>query len=180
MVKEISSLGSVTLARQAMVSVVVLLVNNILFSAAGEMTVAVYAIISRMLMFALFPVIGITQGFIPIAAFNYGANNPGRVYDVVVKAIIFSTVLASIVFALIFIFSEDIVKVFTNDLYILNQTPIALRWVFAATPIIGIQLIGSAYFQAIGKALREVSFWVEALFRFSSFLFYLFYQIKWV
>jgi putative MATE family efflux protein len=176
LVKEISSLGSVTLARQAMVSVVVLLVNNILFSVAGEMTVAVYAIISRMLMFALFPVIGITQGFIPIAAFNYGANNPGRVYDVVVKAIIFSTVLASIVFALIFIFSEDIVKVFTNDLYILNQTPIALRWVFAATPIIGIQFIGAAYFQAIGKALpallltltRQGFFFIPFLFILSN------------
>jgi putative MATE family efflux protein len=176
LVKEISSLGSVTLARQAMVSVVVLLVNNILFSVAGEMMVAVYAIISRMLMFALFPVIGITQGFIPIAAFNYGANNPGRVYDVVVKAIIFSTVLASIVFALIFIFSEDIVKVFTNDLYILNQTPIALRWVFAATPIIGIQFIGAAYFQAIGKALpallltltRQGFFFIPFLFILSN------------
>ena len=51
----------------------------------GETVVAVYAIISRMLMFALFPVIGITQGFIPIAAFNYGAKNYDRVYDVVVK-----------------------------------------------------------------------------------------------
>jgi Na+-driven multidrug efflux pump len=28
-----------------------------------------------------------------------------------------------------------------------------MRWVFAATPIIAIQLIGSAYFQAIGKAV---------------------------
>ena len=27
-----------------------------------------------------------------------------------------------------------------------------MRWVFAAVPIIGIQLIGSAYYQAIGKA----------------------------
>ena len=174
--KEISSLGSVTLARQATVSIVVLLVNNILFNSGGETTVAVYAIISRMLMFALFPVIGITQGFIPIAAFNYGANNLGRVYDVVFKAIIFSTILASIVFALIFIFSEDIVKVFTNDLYILNQTPIALRWVFAATPIIGIQFIGAAYFQAIGKALpallltltRQGFFFIPFLFILSD------------
>jgi Na+-driven multidrug efflux pump len=27
-----------------------------------------------------------------------------------------------------------------------------MRWVFAATPIIALQLIGAAYFQAIGKA----------------------------
>ena len=176
LVKEISSLGSVTLARQAMVSIVVLLVNNILFSAGGEMTVAVYAIISRMLMFALFPVIGITQGFIPIVAFNYGANNHKRVYDTVTKAIIFSTILASLVFAIIFIFTEDIVKVFTKDLNILNQAPIALRWVFAATPIIGIQFIGAAYFQAIGKALpallltltRQGFFFIPLLFILSN------------
>jgi Na+-driven multidrug efflux pump len=28
-----------------------------------------------------------------------------------------------------------------------------MRWVFAATPIIAIQLIGAAYFQAVGKAI---------------------------
>jgi Na+-driven multidrug efflux pump len=159
-----------------MVSIVVLLVNNILFISGGEITVAIYAIISRMLMFALFPVIGITQGFIPIAAFNYGAKNYDRVYDVVVKAVIFSTFLASIVFGLIFIFSEDIVKIFTDDKEILVQTPNALRWVFAATPIIGIQFIGAAYFQAIGKALpallltltRQGFFFIPLLFILSN------------
>lgn len=174
--KEISSLGSVTLARQATVSIVVLLVNNILFNSGGETTVAVYAIISRMLMFALFPVIGITQGFIPIAAFNHGANNYKRVYEVVIKAMIFSTLLASLVFILIFIFSEEIVKLFTDDSDVLNQTPPALRWVFAATPIIGIQFIGSAYFQAIGKALpallltltRQGFFFIPLLFILSN------------
>tara|TARA_B110000444_G_scaffold151768_2_gene142006 strand:- start:15939 stop:17270 length:1332 start_codon:yes stop_codon:yes gene_type:complete len=174
--KEISSLGSVTLARQATVSIVVLFVNNILFNSGGETTVAVYAIISRMLMFALFPVIGITQGFIPIAAFNYGANNYKRVYEVVIKAMIFSTLLASLVFILIFIFSEEIVKLFTDDSDVLNQTPPALRWVFAATPIIGIQFIGSAYFQAIGKALpallltltRQGFFFIPLLFILSN------------
>jgi Na+-driven multidrug efflux pump len=28
-----------------------------------------------------------------------------------------------------------------------------MRWVFAATPIIALQLIGAAYFQSIGKAV---------------------------
>ena len=176
LVREISALGSVTLARQAMVSIVFLLVNNILFSSGGEPTVAVYAIISRMLMFALFPVIGITQGFIPIVAFNYGSKNYKRVYDVVIKAVVLSSFFASTVFTLIFYFSEDIVTVFTNENKILNDTPFAMRWVFAATPIIGIQLIGAAYFQAIGKAMpallltltRQGFFFVPLLFILSN------------
>ena len=35
----------------------------------------------------------------------------------------------------------------------MERTPNALRWVFAATPVIVIQLIGAVYFQAIGKAV---------------------------
>ena len=152
-VQQIGALGSVTLARQAVVSIVVLLVNNILFRYGGETTVAVYAIISRSLMFALFPVLGITQGFLPIAGYNYGAKNFDRVREVINTALLYASVLASIIFSLIIVFTEAFVTIFTNDPEVLAQTPEAMRWVFAATPIIGIQLIGAAYFQAIGKAL---------------------------
>jgi Na+-driven multidrug efflux pump len=51
------------------------------------------------------------------------------------------------------VFPEAITKLFTHDAEVLKETPNAMRWVFAATPIIGIQLIGAAYFQAIGKAI---------------------------
>ena len=152
-VKEIGSLGFVTLSRQAVVSITVLLVNNILFELSGESTVAVYAIISRMLMFALFPILGITQGFVPIAGFNYGANKRERVLEVIRTALIYSTVLATFVFLVIIFFSQQIASAFTQDIDIILKTKEVLTWVFLSTPIIGIQLIGSAYFQAIGKAI---------------------------
>ncbi|MGB2305002.1 MAG: MATE family efflux transporter [Flavobacteriaceae bacterium] len=152
-VKEIGSLGFVTLSRQAVVSITVLLVNNILFELSGESTVAVYAIISRMLMFALFPILGITQGFVPIAGFNYGANKRERVLQVIRTALLSSTVLATFVFLIIIFFSKEIAGAFTQDVDIILKTKEVLMWVFLSTPIIGIQLIGSAYFQAIGKAI---------------------------
>tara|TARA_B110000879_G_scaffold114275_1_gene152278 strand:- start:184 stop:1521 length:1338 start_codon:yes stop_codon:yes gene_type:complete len=152
-VKEIGSLGFVTLARQAVVSVTVLMVNNILFELSGESTVAVYAIISRMLMFALFPILGITQGFVPIAGFNFGADKKDRVLEVIRTALIYATALATFVFLMILLFSEAIASAFTKDEAIIIKTKEVLTWVFLSTPIIGIQLIGSAYFQAIGKAI---------------------------
>ena len=150
---EIGALGFVTLARQAVVSLTYLLMNNILFKLGGESSVAVYAIIGRMLMFALFPVLGVTQGFLPIAGYNHGAGNPHRVRESINKAILYASILALFVFAIIMIFPKEIVSVFTQDKTILKETPGAMRWVFAAIPIIALQLIGSAYFQAIGKAL---------------------------
>lgn len=152
LVLEIASLGSVTLVRQAMVSITVLLVNNILFAFGGEASITVYAIISRMLMFATFPIFGITQGFLPIAGYNYGAKNWERVRKSINISIFYATALASLVFIVIFFFSESIPQIFSNDVEVSKQAPLALRYVFLALPIVGIQLIGAAYFQAIGKA----------------------------
>lgn len=163
--KEISSLGFVTLSRQAVTSVVYLLMNNILFGLGGEAMVAVYAIIGRMLMFALFPVFGVTQGFLPIAGFNYGAKKYQRVRESINTAIKYAAFMATIVFMGLMIFPAEIAALFLSDkpemsamelatnAYVLEHTPSAMRWVFAATPIVALQLIGAAYFQAIGKAV---------------------------
>ncbi|MCB4798411.1 MATE family efflux transporter [Neotamlana laminarinivorans] len=151
-VKEIASLGFVTLSRQAVVSITYLLMNNILFNLGGTNSVTAYAIVGRMLMFAMFPVLGVTQGFLPIAGFNYGAKNYIRVKHSINIAIKYASVLATIIFIVLMAFPEYITKMFTTDIEVIKQTPNAMRWVFAATPIIAVQLIGAAYFQAIGKA----------------------------
>lgn len=151
--KEIGSLGFVNLSQQAVTSFIYLIVNNILFDMGGEAAVTVYAIVGRMLMFALFPVLGVMQGFVPIAGFNYGANQPHRVHESINKAIFYACILAALIFGIIQIFALNIAAVFTGDELVLAHAPSAIRWVFAATPIVAFQLIGSAYFQAIGKAV---------------------------
>jgi len=163
--KEIGSLGFVTLSRQAVTSVTYLLMNNILFDLGGESMVAVYAIIGRTLMFALFPVFGVTQGFLPIAGYNYGARKYARVRESINTAIAYAAIVATVVFIGLMIFPAEITGWFLSDradmsaseiasnIFVLENTPSAMRWVFAATPIIAIQLIGAAYFQAVGKAI---------------------------
>ena len=170
-------LDSVTLVRQAMVSITVLLVNNILFSFGGESTIAVYAIISRMLMFATFPIFDITQGFLPIAGYNYGAKNWKRVRKVINISITYASGLATFVLLFILFFADQIPILFSKDVAVNTQTPAALKYVFAALPVVGIQLIGAAYFQAIGKALpallltlsRQGLIFIPLLFLFSNY-----------
>ena len=188
--KEIGSLGFVTLSRQAVVSIIYLLMNNILFGLGGEAMVAVYAIIGRMLMFALFPVFGVTQGFLPIAGYNYGAQQYDRVKETIYTAIKYASILATIVFIGLMIFPAEIAGLFLSDrsdlsaldlatnAFVLEHTPSAMRWVFAATPIIALQLIGAAYFQAIGKAipallltlLRQGFFFIPLILILPNFL----------
>ena len=63
---------------------------------------------------------------------------------------------ASLIFIIILVFAKSIAAIFTSDSLINDQTPEALRWVFAASFIIAIQLIGVAYFQAAGKAKKTL------------------------
>ena len=155
-VKEITSLSFVTFSRQGVVSILAIILNHTLYTYGGEQSVVIYGIISRMLMFALFPVLGITQGFLPIAGYNYGANNHKRVKETIFISIKYAAILATIIYVVILIFTRQIVSVFTTDETVLAETPNALRWVFAASPIIAIQLIGAAYFQAAGKAKKAL------------------------
>lgn len=155
-VKEITSLSFVTFSRQGVVSVLAIILNHTLYSFGGEHSVVVYGIISRMLMFALFPVLGITQAFLPISGYNYGAKNYQRVRESISVSIKYAGFLASLIFIVILIFAKPITAVFTSDPLVIEETPNALRWVFAASPIIAIQLIGAAYFQTAGKAKKAL------------------------
>jgi putative MATE family efflux protein len=152
-VKEIVQLGGVTVARQGTISVLMIVLNATLFTYGGENAIAVYGIINRVMMFALFPVLGVTQGFLPIAGYNIGAKNNDRVRKVIKMAIIYGSAVASLIFLGIICFPEAIARLFTSDVALIEETPKALLYVFLATPVITAQLIGSAYFQAAGKAL---------------------------
>ncbi|WP_415372470.1 MATE family efflux transporter [Patiriisocius sp. Uisw_047] len=164
-VKEISGLSAVTLARQGVIAILTILLNNVLISYGDAIDVASYGIISRALMFALFPVIGVNQGFMPIAGYNFGAGKFQRVREAINTSVIYSGILALGIFILIMIFAEPFVGIFISNksgqdlgtiaenAELLKRTPNALRWVFAATPVIVIQLIGGSYFQAIGRVI---------------------------
>ncbi len=152
LVKEIFSIGIITLARQGSISILIVVLNHTLYAFMGEIGIAVYGVVNRVMMFALFPVIGILQGFLPIAGYNYGSKLFKRVKSSIYTSIKYSIVIASVLLAIIAFFSEYIVSAFTKDPELTKLSARALTIVFSTSPIIAVQLIGSGYFQAIGKA----------------------------
>jgi len=152
-VKEIAALGFVSFARQGVISILSIVLNNSLYTYGGESYVSVYGIINRVMMFSMFPITGITQGFLPITSYNFGAKKYDRVREVIRKSIIYGSILAAMVYVTILFFKVEIVYLFSSEQEILDVTPEAMSIVFMAMPFILIQLIGSSYFQATGKAL---------------------------
>ncbi len=154
--KEISKLGSVTMARQGTISILSVVLNNSLFAFGGEMALASYGIISRLLMFVNFPVLGITQGYVPILGYNYGAKLYDRVSQLSRLSFFWATGIACAIFILLMTFTRPLVELFTEDQALIERTVPALRWVFAANPLLATSFLGSAYFQAIGQAKRAL------------------------
>ena len=152
-VDEIIKLGGVSIVRQGAISLLMIVLNYSLFTYGGEISISIFGIINRVMMFSLSPVLGVSQGFLPVAGFNIGAKNNARVKETIKKAIWFGSILGTIIFIGIVIFKEEIIWVFTNDATLLAETPNAMLIVFLVTPIVTMQLIGSAYFQAAGKAM---------------------------
>jgi len=164
-VYEIGGLSFVTLARQGTIAVLGILLNNVLGNYGDDIDIASNGIIIVLQMFALFPVIGVNQGFMPIAGYNYGAQKYQRVRESINTSIKYGGILAILVFIVLMSFPQQLISIFVStkasldpetlagNKEILRRTPSALRIVFLAIPFIIVQLIGSAYFQSIGKVV---------------------------
>jgi Na+-driven multidrug efflux pump len=118
----------------------------------GEIAISVYGLATRMTMFALFPLIGIAQGFMPIAGYNFGAKKFLRVKQVINTAMVSGLVIATFIGGLLVFGAELIPHIFTKDEKLIKHAPNAIFWIFSATPIIVFHLIPPSFYQAIGKA----------------------------
>ncbi len=159
-VGEIFKIGSVNLLRQGTISILAIVLNNTLYyygnlkgGMGGEIAISVYGLATRMTMFALFPLIGIAQGFMPIAGYNYGARQYNRVKSVINVALLYGFLIASIIGIILMLGSEYIPYIFTKDEKLILYGPKAIFWIFSATPVIVFHLIAPSYYQAIGKAI---------------------------
>ena len=155
-VREIIELGGVTVIRQGAISLLMIVLNYSLFKYGGEISISIYGIINRVMMFSLSPVLGVSQGFLPVAGYNIGAEKNDRVIETIKKSIYFGSALGTLIFIGILVFKEEIITVFTDDATLITETPHAMLIVFLVTPVVTMQLIGAAYFQAAGKALPAV------------------------
>ncbi len=150
--KEIVALGIPTFVRQAGGSLLTMSVNNMLRIYGDGMTIAAFGMINRLLMFFLMPVFGIVQGFQPIAGYNYGAKQFARVKQVLYLSIAVATAMGTIAAIVLETIPSVLISMFTSDRELIALTAPALRIVMAAVPFIGIQAIGSTFFQSIGKS----------------------------
>ncbi len=151
--KEILAIGASSFARHGAASVLAAILNHSLFTFGGEIAVAVYGIINRILRMTFMPLFGLVQAYLPITGYNYGAKNYARVRQTVQLTLKYATLTLIGIFIFLMFLAESIFSIFNNDPALIKEGAHALRLIILLTPIIGFQMIGAGYFQALGKAL---------------------------
>lgn len=131
----------------------ILLIFNIqLKKYGGDYAVAAMGIMNSIVMLFAMPIFGINQAVQPIIGYNFGAKKPARILEALKLGMMAATIICCIGFVFVMGFSEQIIKTFSGnipELLAIGKNGIII---FTLTfPIIGFQIVGAGYFQAVGK-----------------------------
>jgi len=153
--KEILAIGIASFSRMVAISFSAIFVNRMLILYGGDLAIAAFGIIHRIMMFAIMPGIVIGGGMQPILGFNYGAKR----YDRAIKTILIATGVAIacglFVFSIVYFAPEPLIRIFTDDAELITLSVYAAKRIFLALAIISVMMVGSLIFQSIGKAFQS-------------------------
>ncbi len=155
-IREIIGLGIPAFVRQAGQSIVSIMVNNLLGYYGGPIFISAYGVVNRLIMFLFMPLFGLIQGFQPIAGFNYGAKLFGRMRKTIKLTLVATTIYTTVGFILMMAIPRTIASIFSADALLLDTVVGVLRYVVAAFPLIGIQIVGGTYFMVVGKPVPSL------------------------
>lgn len=152
----IMAIGFAPFAMQVANSVQQLILNKTVIHYSGDIALSAVGIMMSIATILFMPILGLAQGAQPIIGFNYGARQYGRVKETLKTAIVAGTAIAVTGWLVVHIWPSQIIGLFTrNDTQLIALTTHAMVIYFALLPVLGFQILGSTYFQAVGKPVQS-------------------------
>jgi len=152
-VGEATRVGMGSGLRSAASSFTVIILNTSLATYGGDIAIATFGVINRIIMFMFLPMFGIIQGMMPIVGYNHGANQPNRVRQVVRLSNIITTIMSTATTVLLLAVPAVLLRIFTQDSEVITLGTPAMRIVILAFPTVGFQVVAAGMYQALGKAM---------------------------
>lgn len=152
----IVSMGMPALIQSLVISLTVVLVNNLLRATGGTLAINTYAYVNRIIMYAVIPFVALMQAISPIIGFNYGSGNRLRIKETVRFSLILSYTYAFVVMALLMIFARYGMMIFTKDDMIINEGIRAIRILAVSLPLTPLAMTFGTLYQAEGLKWRAM------------------------
>ncbi|MCL2751048.1 MAG: MATE family efflux transporter [Coriobacteriia bacterium] len=155
-------LGSAGFFLQSAAVVINLLLNNqlVYYGAldpiGAEGALAAVGVMSRIAMFAFFPILGISVAIQPLLGYNYGARHYQRVKRTFLIALVWAVAFGIFFWLLVHIFPTPIVGAFGVEAELHQFTIRAIQIMMMLMPLIGLQILAAGYFQATGQPIKSM------------------------
>lgn len=154
-IKNIYKIGAPSILMQSIGSVTTFAMNNILliFSSTAATVFGVYF---KLQSFIFMPVFGLTNGMIPIVAYNYGARNKKRIYTTLKLSICIAVGIMLIGVAVFQLFPATLLALFDASEHMLEIGVPALRTISLSFVFAGFCIVSSSMFQALGNGVYSL------------------------
>jgi len=149
---EMNALGVSAFLRTLAGSFSAVMVNRMAIIYGGDLAVSAFGILNRLAQLAIMPIMALGQGLMPVLGFNYGASRPKEALRSIWLSLMASEVICGFVFFLIFFWPDPLIRMFTSEEELIKITYFASRKMFLALYLVGLAIVGSFIFQAMGKA----------------------------
>lgn len=151
-IKEIGAIGIGSFIMECSMSVMMIFVYNALAIYGGDVAIAIFGVVMKINSFIFLPLLGMGFGLQPIVGFNYGAKRYGRIVEAVKMSLVAATAFGLLGLSIIYLFTEQLLGLFSADPEYLELGKSAIMLMVLGTPLIGLTVITSILFQAMGKA----------------------------
>ncbi|MFW6295479.1 MAG: MATE family efflux transporter, partial [Halanaerobium sp.] len=156
-------------------SVAMTLLNN-MAAVYGSAAVASIGIINRVFAFGFFIIAGFTQGFQPVAGFNFGARKIVRLKDSIKITIKRTTIFGAALFVIFYFYNEQVISFFSRDPEVIKIAASGLKYYALILPMLGFGITINTLFQALGHGIpatilslsRQGFFFIPAIFLLSN------------
>ena len=136
--------------------IVVLFINQQLVKWGGDLALGAYGIVNRITFLFVMVVMGFNQGMQPIAGYNFGSRQYGRVREVYVKTAFWATIVTTAGFIVSEFLPDAVVSIFTNDPILEEKAARGLRMMNPVFPIVGFQMVTTNLFQCLGMVKKSI------------------------
>ena len=155
-IKSIYAIGIPSIIMMSITSVTTYGLNNILkkFSSTA---IAVLGVYFKLQSFIFMPVFGLTNGMVPIIAYNYGAREKERLIETIKLSMLYGLGIMTFGIVMIQLFPEKILALFNASKNMLSIGVPALRIISLGYLFAGFSIVASSVYQALGNGVLSLT-----------------------
>lgn len=151
----IYKIGVPSIIMQSIGSLTTFGMNNILLMFSST-AATVFGVYFKLQSFVFMPVFGLTNGMIPIVAYNYGAQNKKRIYQTLKLSTIIAVSIMLVGVVIFQLFPQTLLGLFEASDHMLKIGVPALRTISLSFVFAGFCIVISSVFQALGNGIYSM------------------------